>query len=153
MRDDDADDDDDDDWLIPIFDHPLLARRGHARRRSLVPLHARYRRLPRADLVHHLARLPVPEAYKTARVSARDKPAVRADGDIRAVARRIVAPEALFTVLPEPVRGCVYHDLVVPALEGHRLARRVQARRRQRVHVRFRDEFDRHRDVDFPRPQ
>ena len=58
--------------------------------------------------------------------------------------------KTLLPVLPEPVRGRIHDDLIVPGLEGHVFARRVRRRPHHAVHVGFGDEFDRHGDVVFP---
>lgn len=101
----------------------------------------------------HFARLPIPKAHEATRIAAGHEAPVGTDADIRLVPRGVVTPETLLAVLPKPIRGRVHDDLIVAALEQHRFARWVRARRRQGVHVRLGDEFDRHRDVEFPGAQ
>ena len=134
----------------------------HARHRTLTPLAPNLGLLlaPAArafpthnQLIEHLARLPIPDAKIARRVAADDKLPVRADVHVDGIPGTVVTPKGLLPILPKSVRGRVHDDLVVPALEGAVLAARVRGRAHHGVHVRLRDELDRHGDAVLPRAQ
>ena len=84
-----------------------------------MPLHSKYRCITCLDLMPHLARLPVPEAYVTAAITRADKLSVRADSHVRRITSDIVTPIALLSILPEAIGGGIDCDLVVGRLEGN----------------------------------
>lgn len=135
---------------IPILDHALLPRRRHTTRRLDVPLHTRDGAFACTNFMHHLARLPIPEADPTAAIAAGDEAAVRTDAHVGTIPSRVVASKTLFAVLAEAIAGCVNDDLVVAALEGDGFAGWVGEGGCEGVHVRFGDEFDGDGDVEFP---
>ena len=107
----------------------------------------------RLNLVPHLTRLPVPEAYVTGSVAAHDDLAVRADVEVNRITGVVVASEPLFPILPEAFGAGVDDNLVVCGLEGDEFAGRVRGRADHAEHVRLRDEFDGDGDPVLPRAQ
>ena len=77
------------------------------------------------ELVVHLAGLPIPEADVALGVAAGEELAIGAAGDVDGCSGVVVAAVALLPVLAELVGRAVDDDLVVGALVGDVLARRV----------------------------
>ena len=141
---------------IPVLNDPLQTRRSNPTRRLPIPLHTRNRRalLPASlELMHHLARLPVPKAHPPTTIAARHKTAIGANIHVDGISTRIMPDEPLLPILAEPVRAGVDVDLVVAGLQRDGLVRRVRDRAREGEHVRLGDELDGHGDVDLPRAE
>lgn len=100
--------------------------------------------------MHHLTRLPIPEANPAATISARHEVAIGTDVHVHAIPGRVVPAVALLAVLAEAVPGGVDEDLVVTGLHGDGFAGRVEGGGGDGEEVRFGDKFDGDGDVEFP---
>lgn len=98
----------------------------------------------------HLTSLPVPEANIPTTIPAHHELPVWTDTDINCVSRIIVPPKTLLPILPEPICGSVYDDLVVAGLERNVFSRWMRGSADHAIHVGFGDELDGYRDVVFP---
>lgn len=135
---------------IPILDRSIQSGRDDLARLLWMPLRTRDRSLARHKLVQHLGALPIVKAHEPTGVAGHDELSVGADVDVDAIAGAVVALEHLLTVLPESVRRCIHHDLVVAGLERDRFPRRMRGCPHETVHMRFGDSLDGDWDTDFP---
>lgn len=136
--------------LIPVFEHTIQVTRDKLATLPRMPLHRQDRGVTCLDLVPHLASLPIPKTHVPATISRTDKLSIRTYGHIRCIARNVVAPVRLLSILSEPVSGGIDRDLVIRRLERNVFAGRMRRGSYHGEHVGLGDEFDGHGNAILP---
>lgn len=122
--------------------------------------HGGINRMPRAGnggsivmsaiFLQQLAPSPIPEVYLAITIAAGQESTIGTYGNVTGISRHGVAAELLLPLEGEAILGLVHHNLVVQALSGPVLQRRVERHDGDGVHGRIGDVFDGNADIPFP---